>query len=324
MPCSTVDLLGRHLQALIDANLDRLPLPGQGQTLTRWRSLAQVAGYDLSLVKLYEGHTDALAIMAELNAEPAPAGSTWGMWAAEPPNARVRVTASMDGEIRLNGRKAWCSGAPVLSHTLMTAWNDNEEQCLVAVALRQPGVRVTAEGWQAIGMRSTASVNVVFEDARARLVGDPGDYVNRPGFWQGGAGITACWYGAATSLGETLREQCAESADPHRLAHLGATDAALSAGAAVLRECADWIDKCPQADASAYALRTRAVIENVADTVMRHVGRALGAGPFCQNARFASLMADLPVFMRQSHAERDLAALGERVAADGVAAHWRL
>src|SRR5680860_664962 len=234
LPCGTVDILGRHLQALIDAKLDRLPLPGGGRTLTRWRSLAQVAGYDLPLVKLYEGHTDALAIMAELNAAPAPAGSTWGMWAAEPPGARVQqVIESMEGEIRLNGRKAWCSGAPVLSHALMTAWNVHDEQCLVAVALRQPGVRVTADGWQAVGMRSTASVEVIFEDARARLVGTSGDYINRPGFWQGGAGIAACWYGAATALGYTLREQCAARADPHRLAHLGATDAALSAGAAV-------------------------------------------------------------------------------------------
>ena len=32
-------------------------------------------------------------------------------------------------------------------------------------------------------------------------------------------------------------------------------------------------------------------------------------------ARFARLAADLPVFLRQSHAERDLAALGKLVAA---------
>jgi len=30
----------------------------------------------------------------------------------------------------------------------------------------------------------------------------------------------------------------------------------------------------------------------------------------CRNPRFARAMADLPVYLRQSHAERDLAALG--------------
>ncbi|MGI8739716.1 MAG: acyl-CoA dehydrogenase [Gammaproteobacteria bacterium] len=324
LPADTVGDLGRHLQAMVDANLDRLPLPGHGRTLARWQSLAQVAGYDLSLLKLYEGHTDALAIMAELNAAPAPAGSTWGMWAAEPPTARVRLAGSTDGEIQLNGRKAWCSGAPVLSHALMTVWNDSKEQCLAAVALRQPGVRVTDQGWRAVGMRATASVEVLFQNAHGTVVGQPGDYVMRPGFWQGGAGIAACWYGAATALGKTLRAQSAVRSDAHGLAHLGASDAALSAGAATLRECANWIDRHPNADASLYALRARAVIEDAAETVLSHVGRALGAGPFCKNPRLASLMADLPVFMRQSHAERDLAALGERIAAQDASPGWRL
>jgi hypothetical protein len=37
-----------------------------------------------------------------------------------------------------------------------------------------------------------------------------------------------------------------------------------------------------------------------------------GCASICRNERFARAMADLPVFLRQSHAERDLAALGER------------
>jgi hypothetical protein len=45
------------------------------------------------------------------------------------------------------------------------------------------------------------------------------------------------------------------------------------------------------------------------------VGRALGAGPLCKDASLAQLYADLPVFMRQSHAERDLEAVGKLVAA---------
>jgi len=47
--------------------------------------------------------------------------------------------------------------------------------------------------------------------------------------------------------------------------------------------------------------------------VLAHAGRALGAGPLCRDARVARAMADLPVFLRQSHAERDLAGLGETV-----------
>src|SRR5689334_9943551 len=56
---------GLDLRQLVAAGLDRLPLPGSGQTLARWRMLAEVAALDLSLAKLFEGHTDALAILAE-------------------------------------------------------------------------------------------------------------------------------------------------------------------------------------------------------------------------------------------------------------------
>ena len=303
--------LGRCLRALVEAGFDQLPLPGSGQTLARFQRLAEVGGHDLGLCKLYEGHTDALAIIQQLGGSPTPA-STWGMWAAEPPQAKVRVTPS--GQmVLLNGRKAWCSGAAVLSHALLTAWDDQDQQQLVAVALDQPGVIVTTDGWQALGMAATGSVEVVFEGAEAQAIGNPGDYLQRPGFWQGGIGSAACWYGAAQSIAERLRRHCAQRPEPHALAHLGAVDSALHAAAEVLRVSALAIDAQPTANAELLARRARAVVENSAEQVIQHVGRALGAGPYCKARQFAQLIADLPVFLRQSHAERDLAALGQAV-----------
>ena len=103
------------LAQLVRQGLDQLPLPAHGATWPRWQALSVVAEHDLSLVKLYEGHVDALAVQAEV----APwadrvGGATWGMWAAEPPSAKVQVRR--DGHrLRLDGRKAWCSGAAVVS-----------------------------------------------------------------------------------------------------------------------------------------------------------------------------------------------------------------
>lgn len=302
--------LVRNLQRLCNEGLDQLPPPGGGQTLQRWQALATVAAQDLSLCKLYEGHTDALAIFQHYQT-PVPAQSTWGMWAAEPPQARVTLNAEQrDGSVRLHGRKAWCSGATVLSHGLLTAWNADGEQQLVAVALQQPGVQVTEQGWQAVGMAATQSVEILFEDAIGQPVGPPNGYLARPGFWQGGAGIAACWYGAASRLGEALRSHCAERDEPHALAHLGQVDCALTAAANALRNCATWIDANPEADAELAVRRVRAIVEHSASVVIEHVGRALGAAPYCRDAGLARLLADLPVFLRQSHAERDLAALG--------------
>lgn len=314
--------LGAALRALVEEGLDQLPLPGSGQTLERFSRLAQVAGHDLRLCKLFEGHTDALAIIAELDSPLPPVGSTWGMWAAEPPTAKVRIRR--DGQrVRLEGRKAWCSGAAVVSHGLLTAWDEEDRQQLVAVEMHQPGVTVTDEGWTAVGMAATGSVEVLFQDAVGLAIGKPGDYLARPGFWQGGIGIAACWYGAAQRLAEALREQCAKRAEPHALAHLGSVDSALHSAACVLRDSATHIDRQPKADARLLAQQARACIEETVDQVIHHVGRALGAGPYCKDPHFAQLMADLPVYLRQSHAERDLAALGQQVA-DERPGRWEL
>lgn len=43
-----------------------LPYPASGHTYQRWQLFAQIAGYDLSLAKLFESHHDALSILNEL------------------------------------------------------------------------------------------------------------------------------------------------------------------------------------------------------------------------------------------------------------------
>jgi hypothetical protein len=311
------DTTGRALRALIDAQLDRPPLPGGGETAGRWRALGAVAGFDLSLVKLYEGHTDAVAILAELDRDVPERGSAWAVWAAEPPNARLLALGNAsDEKILLQGTKAWCSGAASVTHALITAWNERDEPVLAAVDLSHPGVRVTDGGWNAVGMRASASVDVRFERVPARRIGAPRAYLERPGFWQGGAGIAACWFGAATSIAGFVARDVRHHAGPHKLAHFGAIDTTLSATAALLRETAAFIDREPRANSMAHAMRARLAAERAAACVVEHAGRALGAGPLCRDPHYAQLMADLPVFIRQSHAERDEAALAERVIAE--------
>jgi len=304
------------LDALIADGLGRPPLPGHGATLERWRMLAMVAAYDLSLAKLYEGHADAMAILSELAGPLPAAGSSWGVWCAEAPDAQLSLLRDADGGWRLNGRKAWCSGAATLSHALVSCRDADGQPRLAAVALRQAGVKVTEEGWHAVGMAASGSVDVVFDGAAANIVGAPEEYLTRPGFWHGGAGIAACWYGAAQMLADCLRRRLHAAADgpaapdPHRLAHLGSVDVALQGAAALLRATAALIDARPADDAAAAALRCRLTVESAATAVLAAVTRALGAAPLCRDADFARKAADLPVFLRQSHAERDLAALG--------------
>lgn len=314
--------VSQQLAALIGAGLDTLPQPAQGATLQRWRVLSEVAAHDLSLGKLFESHTDALAILKELgDAEALTPDRTWGVWAAEPPDARVMISSADCGRVTLTGKKSWCSGAAHLSHALITVWDANGNGPFLAkVSLKQPGVCVSAQGWNAIGMVATGSVDVYFTAAAATLIGIAGAYLARPGFWHGGAGIAACWYGGAVRLARSLGDGLRTPSRGNDIRHaaLGKVDLALHQTAALLRAAATWIDAHPHDDASGLALRARMGAEECAVQVLHLTGRALGAASFCKDAGFARMAADLPVFIRQSGGERDAIAVGERAASGGT------
>src|SRR4051812_7845067 len=109
----TVDAVWRWLS---DGALD-LPLPGSGATAQRFRRLAALGQENLVAARLAEAHTDAAALLAELGSKPTLPQELWGVWAAEPPDA---VLTAGDDQT-LNGVKAWCSGAGLCTHALVTA-----------------------------------------------------------------------------------------------------------------------------------------------------------------------------------------------------------
>ncbi|MFI5836587.1 acyl-CoA dehydrogenase [Micromonospora sp. NPDC051300] len=301
--------------AVRDGRLD-LPTPGGGRTAERFRRLADLGRADLALARLGEGHADALAILAELGAtiDPASRRVPWGVWAAAP--ASLTATGDDDGW-RLTGDRPWCSGAGLLSRALVTATAADGVR-LFAVEVGGAGVTPLPGTWPAVGMAASDSRTVRFDGVPGTPVGGPGAYTARPGFWHGGAGVAACWYGGAVGVADTLHAAARRrSPGPHALAHLGAVDAALAAARAVLFAAADEIDAHPTRDADRLAHQVRAVVEATATTVSDRVGRALGAGPLCQDATHARRVADLTVYLRQSHAEADLAHLGELVTAAG-------
>ena len=310
----------RHvLQQLSNAELTSLPLPGYGQTLARWRALSEVAAHDLSLAQLFEAHADAIAIHDELARYALPLRGIWGVWATEGGRARVMIDGATDqpgDEVTVSGRKARCWGAGIVTHALVTARDRDGRSRLVAISLAQPGVLITLEGWCGVSMQTARGVDVVLDHAVAVTIGEPDEYGARPGFWHQRGGIAACWYGAAAKLAETLRDAVAREHEPHAAAHLGALDAALAQAKALLREAAEVIDRDPASSATTQVLEVCAAAEFAADAALLHTGRALGVGPYSRNGRFARLAADLPIFLRQSRAERDLESLGRRIAKD--------
>ncbi|MWJ20529.1 SAM-dependent methyltransferase, partial [Clavibacter michiganensis subsp. michiganensis] len=60
--------------------------------------------------------------------------------------------------------------------------------------------------------------------------------------------------------------------------------------------------------------RVRAVVARAVDDTLTHVAHALGPAPLAQDADHAKRVADLGLYVRQHHAERDDASLGGALA----------
>src|ERR1700748_1079014 len=101
-------LESRLRELLSDGRLD-LPFPARGQTAARHRQLIELARKDLTLARLVEAHTDAVAILAEAGRQPQP-GALYGVWASETANQIVSLSSEGD-QSRIAGSKMFCTGA---------------------------------------------------------------------------------------------------------------------------------------------------------------------------------------------------------------------
>ncbi len=287
----------------------RLPAPGTGRTAHVWSVLASVAAADLTVARTLEPHLDAMAILEQAG-EPVPSG-TWGVFAAEGPGEPLR--AEPDGSAYvLTGRKHWCSLGGVLDHALVSAWVGEERQ-LFAVDLTQDAVTAVPGTWVARGLVAVDSGPLDFSGAAAQAVGAPGWYLERPGFAWGGIGVAAVWFGGAVGIARRmLAASASRPPDQVALMHLGAVDAQLHAARCVLEQAAYAVDAGTLGGADGWraALRVREVVALAAEDVLRRAAHGLGPGPLATDDEHARRVADLELYLRQWHAERDQAALG--------------
>ena len=290
-----------------------LPLPGGGDTARRWRRLAELAEIDIVAGRLAEAHADAVAILAELGG-PSESRPTVGGVGSRVPRCGARARARRGTRSTLDGTKVWCSGAGLCTHALVTARLDSGERGLFAVDLGHAGVRPLPSTWRNLGMAESDTRSVQFSSAPADTRRRTGRVLDPARLLARRDRRRACWLGGARAVAAPLYERAAEDrVDPHTLAHLGAVDAALAAGEAMLYAAAAEIDADPlnrKGTAELVARRTRAVVETAVDETITRTARALGPAPLCQDAQHAKRVADLTIYVRQSHAERDLERLG--------------
>lgn len=295
------------------------PVTSDQSWLERWKLLAALGRTDLVVARLVEGHLDALAILQEAGREPRP-DALYGVWASASGGTGLQLTSG-DGEETLEGTMRFCSGARTVDRVLATATNMDGGLQLVDVAMDPQHARPDLSSWPALGMDASDSFDLAVDGLpvwRDDLVGPPGFYLERPGLPLGGIGVAAVWLGGSQGLLDaTLATLDRHGADDHQLAHVGAVTVAIEAAAATLVTSADLLGPRPVASRTAdmaalsrMALTCRSAVEAAVGVTVQRLPRVAGPVAMSRDADFAHRLADLEVYVRQHHGERDLARLG--------------
>ncbi len=299
---------GVEFSRLVREGKLRLPPIGGGETAQRWDALVELARTaPLSVARLAEAHVDAMAILGDADCRSG-SGASYGVWASHSTSEPLMFDPASR---KLSGTKRFCGGAGIVERALVSARTSDGQPALLDVAvLVSESFRVSDDEWTTLALSETSTGTVVFERHPVEsVVGVPGWYLDRPGFWHGACGPAACWAGGAAGLVDAASSLIGD--DPHRRAHHGAMVASMWAMRAMLAEAGNQIDSGPtDRDAAEQRARSlRWVIERMCTDILDRFSRAFGPRPFVGDAAIAHRVADLHLYLRQHHAERELGAL---------------
>ena len=287
------------------ADLD-LPHPGEGHTAERWRALAAIARHDVAEARVIEAHVDALSILHEAGLEPEPR-ALYGVWAAEEPGRSLQL----DGG-HVQGQKPFCTGSGIVDRALVTA-RTPAGVVLAEIDARHPSIAYDTGDWLTPAFAATSTATATLDTPTIRTLGPVGWYLDRVGFWHGACGPAACWAGGVLGLiDQAIAAAAGKNAEPHLDAHVGALVAIGWELDMVLDRAGDEIDHAPD-DAAAAVRRARIVrhlVDRAATEVIERFGRALGPRPLVRDPDVVRRIAEVQLYVRQCHAERDLDALG--------------
>jgi alkylation response protein AidB-like acyl-CoA dehydrogenase len=276
-------------------------------------ALRGVGRADLSLGRIFEGHVNAVRLIAWYGdaaqkhtlAQDLAAERLFGVWATEPPPG-VRVVEDGGGLV-LEGAKSFATGCLGLERAIITVQVEGERRLLIAPVTPS---RANVETWNTRGMRATGSGLYDFTGVPVTpqmWLGQAGDYEREPRFTGGAWRFTAVQLGAVERLVMLLREHLRQGSghgDPlQRRGFALAVAAARTAGLWV-RQAARMTQR-ERPEAAALALMTRGVVEQAGLKVMEIAARAIGTRSFFVDQEVDRITRDLGLYLRQ--AQPDLA-----------------
>jgi len=266
----------------------------------------------LAVARLYEAHVNALQLVLRYGPPPLMAqvaadarrGHLFALWVTDPPGAALAAKPAASFH-RLEGSKAFCSGAGIASRALITASTEAGTRMLVVHV--EPGTRVLPSEIKLSGMRAAITGSMAFtgmEITPQAFVGAAGDYLREPVFSAGAWRGSAAALGGLAALVELHRTEILHrrrDQDPHQRARFGQLiiayeSARLWMQGAAQRACLE--DDTPEAIV-AYVNLARLAVEAACLDAMRLTQRGLGLGAFIAGYPAERLCRDLATYLRQ-------------------------
>lgn len=282
--------------------------PRHGQRLCA--ILRALGAADLSIARLYEGHVNAVGLVCRYGSQEqivglaadVAAGALSAVWGAD--DAEGLTIVSNEGGKVLTGRKILASGAGFVTRPIVTAKGTlGQQMCLLDL---EPDYAHDISGWQAQGMRATATgtINFTGRSIGAReTIGDPGDFMRQPHFSGGAWRFCAAHVGATERLVDLFREHLRFSGrgeDAYQLERLAGCVADATTGRFWVEEAARRLASDTDPDGIvAFVNLTRMVVEKSALKVMEMVQRGVGLRAFVRPNVVERICRDLATYLRQ-------------------------
>jgi len=265
---------------------------------------------DLSVARLFEGHVNAVSLVARYGnreqlralADRVGEGGLSAVWGADDANG-LHVVGGHKSV--LQGKKILASGAGFVTDPVVTAKADNGQvMCLLHLAMDE---NVDLSGWNALGMRSTATGTIDLsgmEVTHENMLGVAGDFMRQPYFSGGAWRFCAAHVGATERLVDLFRDHLvarSRGEDPYQLQRLAQCITSAKTARTWVEEAARRlsIEEADAGNVVAFANLTRMVTERCALDVMETVQRGVGLTSFIRPHPIERIARDLATYLRQ-------------------------
>ncbi len=306
------------------AGLLSLPLGGDGFHHDLLQGLAWVGYGSLALGRLIEGHLNALLLVQRFGTaaqaasamQLAVAGKLFGVWntgEAEP----VRLQEQPDGQMIMQGRKTFGSGASIVQRPIVTADLPNAGWQMTLIPMERATLTIDRESWKPMGMEASFSFDIDFTGTVLQpqdLIGAPNDFYREPAFSGGAVRFAAVHAGGARRLVDDFTQWLRvrnRGADPHQAMRL-------SQCVQTLQETLLWVDHAAQIAETHFSTQdpqaaarmvhaadmTRTAVERNAAEIMRLVTVGVGAHGLLHPNPFGTVLRDLTMYLRQPAPDR--------------------